>query len=150
MAGKAEGKKAERKFNDAGMNFLLLKSVEPSDSSEQRLCETPLQVRHTPLLKRYVPAAIQPRLNAGHNGHLADMREVSVLFVKCSNVNIFAKESGSAAEVRSAVTTLCLQSSPDSTHAITCAGYERRAAADAHDPVRHLLMGGLHQQVYRG
>eukprot|EP00042_Codosiga_hollandica_P050953 m.618782 g.618782 ORF g.618782 m.618782 type:complete len:1572 (-) comp58191_c0_seq1:134-4849(-) len=54
-----------------------------------------LNHRHINLLKRYIPAAIQPALKAGHDEHLAELREVSVLFVKCKGISIEASPDGS-------------------------------------------------------
>ena len=48
---------------------------------------------------RYIPAAIQPALKAGHDEHLAEIREVSVLFVKCNGISIVATEDGNCANV---------------------------------------------------
>ena len=42
-------------------------------------------------MERYIPAAIIPSLHAGHT-ELAELREISVLFVKCSGLNICADE----------------------------------------------------------
>jgi hypothetical protein len=49
--------------------------------------------------RRYIPAAIQPALKAGHDEHLAEIREVSVLFVKCNGISIVASEDGNCANV---------------------------------------------------
>jgi hypothetical protein len=42
---------------------------------------------------------VQPKLKAGHDGHLAELRDVSVLFVKCEGLNISADDAGNCAAV---------------------------------------------------
>eukprot|EP00049_Salpingoeca_infusionum_P025916 m.22608 g.22608 ORF g.22608 m.22608 type:complete len:1508 (+) comp8402_c0_seq1:777-5300(+) len=54
-----------------------------------------LTTKHIKLLRRYIPAAIQPNLRAGHSGHLAEMRTVSVLFAQYEGINLSAKDSQS-------------------------------------------------------
>jgi class 3 adenylate cyclase len=57
-----------------------------------------LTTRHIPLLRRYIPAAVQPKLHAGHSGHLAELRQVSVLFARYTGVDLAAAANGSCAE----------------------------------------------------
>lgn len=59
---------------------------------------TKLTTRHIPLLRRYIPAAVQPKLHAGHSGHLAELRHVSVLFARFSGLDLAAAANGSCAE----------------------------------------------------
>lgn len=56
-----------------------------------------LRQRDIAVLRRYIPAAVQPKLKAGHDGHLAELRDVSVLFVKCEGLNISADAAGNCA-----------------------------------------------------
>ena len=58
-----------------------------------------LRARDIAVLRRYIPAAVQPKLKAGHDGHLAEMRDVSVLFVKCEGLNISADDRGDCSKV---------------------------------------------------
>lgn len=57
-----------------------------------------LTTRHIPLLRRYIPAAVQPKLHAGHSGHLAELRQVSVLFARYTGVDLAAAANGSCAD----------------------------------------------------
>jgi len=52
----------------------------------------PLPVDHAVarLMKRYVPAAVVPKLDAGLDVHIAELREVSVLFINCHGVHLAA------------------------------------------------------------
>ena len=74
----------------------------------------PVKLRHRdiPLLRRYIPAAVQPKLKAGHDGHLAEMRSVSVLFVKCESLNISADETGNCAMVPGRISSFLFANSP--------------------------------------
>ena len=58
---------------------------------------------------RYIPAAIQPALMAGTDKYLAELREVSVLFVKCAGLNIVASSSNDCFSV-------CIATSHASRH----------------------------------
>ena len=52
-------------------------------------------------VRRYIPAAIQPALKARHDEHLAEIREVSVLFVKINGICITSSDDGNCAQVES-------------------------------------------------
>eukprot|EP00050_Salpingoeca_kvevrii_P015938 m.51303 g.51303 ORF g.51303 m.51303 type:complete len:1147 (-) comp6600_c1_seq2:545-3985(-) len=53
-----------------------------------------LTEKHMHLLRRYIPAAVLPKLKHGFDGHLAELREVSVVFVNCKGVNLAATPDG--------------------------------------------------------
>ncbi|EGD79334.1 hypothetical protein PTSG_09748 [Salpingoeca rosetta] len=54
--------------------------------------EAHLRAKHLPVLKRYIPRAVTRQLDAGHSGHLAEMREVSILFVRFDNFQLDANQ----------------------------------------------------------
>lgn len=57
-----------------------------------------LTTRHIPWLHRYIPAAVQPKLRAGHSGHLAEIRQVSVVFSRYAGIDLASSSKGSCAE----------------------------------------------------
>lgn len=72
------------------------------DASGWSLCHSlRMSARHlTNPRRRYIPAAVLPKLKAGHLAHLAELRDVTVLFVCCKGLCVSADHGGSRAEVR--------------------------------------------------
>eukprot|EP00051_Salpingoeca_urceolata_P017513 m.239250 g.239250 ORF g.239250 m.239250 type:complete len:1130 (+) comp18976_c1_seq7:2013-5402(+) len=74
-------------------HFIRLDSVDDSAELRPGPAVPPLLTRkHLALLRRYIPAAIQPKVKAGQAAFLAELRKVSVMFVNidCSNMEIYA------------------------------------------------------------
>ena len=91
--------------------------------------------------QRYIPAAIQPALKAGHDEHLAEMRDLSVLFVKCTGLDITSDEFGNCADV-------CFHSNCRDILPLTqFTGDRLWAALDVACSADLLLMPGLNQQI---
>eukprot|EP00051_Salpingoeca_urceolata_P007099 m.94209 g.94209 ORF g.94209 m.94209 type:complete len:1161 (+) comp15115_c3_seq1:1094-4576(+) len=69
----------------------------------------PVTPRVCDLLKRYIPNAVLPRLASGQDGHLAEMRDVSVIFVKISGISLACDRPGAIHEAVSLGQMLMLE-----------------------------------------
>ena len=72
----AQPGKRKRPATAEHKDFMCITSFDCPNVPVVQVPEMRLTSRHVPLLKRYIPAAVQPKLNAGHNRHLGEMRPV--------------------------------------------------------------------------
>ena len=89
----------KHEIKEEHFGYMRIDDVAVPPIMPQSIIKVRFRQRQINLLKRYIPAAIQPALKAGHDEHLAEMRDLSVLFVKCTGLNITSDEFGNCADV---------------------------------------------------
>ena len=80
------GKEARgRPLGEGYLTLLSLENIAPKVDSNQELFQAPAEARTT--LETYIPGAIKARLAAGQIGWLAELRNISVLFITFPDLN---------------------------------------------------------------
>ena len=75
---------------------LLVQIRDPEHDSSFPVKQPSLRVdaEYAQLMKRYVPMAVVPKLEAGLDLHIAVLLDVSVLFINCHGVTLAAGAGG--------------------------------------------------------
>lgn len=68
----------------------------------------PTNINTALLISRYIPAAVDRKLRSGYDGLIAELREVSVLFIEVSGLDLSVEGTGDAAASHSAGQKLML------------------------------------------
>ena len=81
--------------------FVSLKELKTVIEPPQPVPQTTVTLPIASLLQRYIPGAVSRKLMTGHTGLIAELREVSVLFIKTTGVALSAEANGSVEQVSS-------------------------------------------------
>ena len=75
---------------------MLIDELKVPPTSALQIACPPLKVSRdiAQLMRRYVPKAVAPKLEAGIDVHIAELRQVSVLFINCHGVTLAAHPDG--------------------------------------------------------
>jgi hypothetical protein len=73
------------------INVQKLKKVTPRPET---IVDVPVTPAIAGLLQRYIPGAVSQKLMTGHTGLIAELREVSVLFINTEGVDLTAEANG--------------------------------------------------------